>query len=146
MLIIVFDPGESTGWVSVEVDPDSKLPRQLRGGTVPRALDGFDFLVEKAKAYIGKVVIVYETFQLFPGRAKSLAWETFYPIEVIGVLKYIFKDFEIVGQQPSVKKYSGGIDETWSSYKDRGITEHTKDAYLHLKYYIRNGIKKCIQQ
>ena len=88
-------------------------------------------------------VVVFETFNLYPGASKSLVWNSFYPCEVIGVIKCecMLQRYEMVGQAPGVKKFSGGLDTTWLEFEKHwkgleDITEHTKDAYLHLKYYM----------
>lgn len=88
-------------------------------------------------------VVVLERFNLYPGMAKHLSWNSFYPCEVIGVIKYVSATFgiKVIEQAPGVKKFSGGLQEDWEELKKRStgmVTEHTKDAYLHYKYYIRN--------
>ena len=49
-------------------------------------------------------------------------------------------------QAPSIKKYFGGFKDDWYKLKELcsqiEVTEHTKDAYQHLKYFERNGEKK----
>lgn len=73
--------------------------------------------------------------------AKTLSWNTFYPCEVIGVIKVAAQllGIPIVEQAPSTKKFSGGLDENWKTLRENyEVTEHTKDAYLHLRYFLRN--------
>lgn len=129
--ILVFDPGESTGWVSITADG------HLVGGTAVRDHTKVAALI---KAFEPDVV-VFERFNLYPGMAKSLSWNSFYPCEVIGVIKYLCMTWSIrqVQQAPGIKKYSGGLDEDWIELRKRcTCTEHTKDAFLHLKYFFRN--------
>ena len=131
MMILVFDPGESTGWVAL----DDK--GELMGGTCEKDHRKVGWLIEN----IRPDVVVLERFNLYPGMAKSLSWNSFYPVEVIGVIKYLcmLKGIKVVEQAPSVKKYAGGFQDDWLKFKgSRGVTEHTKDAYLHLKYYLRH--------
>ena len=92
-------------------------------------------------------IVVIERFNLYPQMAKSLAWNSFYPCEVIGVIKYVCTELNIpiVEQAPSVKKYFGGFKSDWEQVKQTPgfkLTEHVKDAYQHLKYFERNGLKK----
>lgn len=69
-------------------------------------------------------VVVLERFNLYPGMAKHLSWNSFYPCEVIGVIKYVSATFgiKVIEQAPGVKKFSGGLQETGKSLK-RGLQE-----------------------
>lgn len=136
--ILCLDPGESTGWVLGTEDC------AIRGGTCKRNhLEVAQLLIDEKPD-----VIVLERFNLYPGMAKSLAWNSFYPCEVIGVIKYIAMsaDVPIIEQAPSVKKYAGDIKGRvdWEMIKDRcsGVTEHTKDAYQHYRYFQIHGLHK----
>lgn len=128
--LLVFDPGESTGWVF------SDNNGQLHGGTAGKNHQEVAQLIEQYQPD----VVVYETFQMYPGRAKSLYWNSFYPCEVIGVIKYMCAKLSIpiAGQQPSVRKYAGKAALDWEKLQVCGHkTEHTKDAYQHYRYYRR---------
>ena len=137
--ILCLDPGESTGWV---LGTEEKA---IRGGTCKRNHLEVAQLIKDERPDI----IVLERFNLYPGMAKSLAWNSFYPCEVIGVIKYVCSDplspIPVVEQAPSVKKYFGGFQQDWDELlsKHKGsCTEHTKDAYMHLRYFMRNGLRK----
>lgn len=139
--VICFDPGDHTGWIFRD---DAG---RLQGGTVFHGKniwqDIFDLrvLMDKLKPD----VIVYETFHLYPGAAAHLAHNEFYPVQIIGVLLTIAYHVgilpeRVVRQAPSVKRFSGGLDQRWKNYVqehpgDADRTEHTKDAYLHLRYF-----------
>lgn len=128
--ILVFDPGESTGWVYLDT------LGKLQGGTIPAD----HLLVGRLIEELLPDVVVIERFNLYPGKAKSMSWNSFYPVEVIGVIKYLCEKESIwlVEQAPSVKKYAGGFDMDWEKFKvNIKVTEHVKDAYLHLRYYQR---------
>ena len=136
--ILCLDPGESTGWVLGTEEG------AIRGGTCKRNhLEVAQLLIDEHPD-----IIVLERFNLYPGMAKSLAWNSFYPCEVIGVIKYMAMtaDVPIVEQAPSVKKYAGDIQKysDWHFIKERcsGVTEHTKDAYQHYRYFMIHGLKK----
>lgn len=141
--ILVFDPGESTGWCYRGFDGS------VYGGTARK-----DHLEVAGLIYsIGPDIVVLESFHLYPQMAKSLSWNSFYPCEVIGVIKLVCMQEKIpfVEQAPSVKKYFGGFQKDWDTIGaipaimnqfSRGVTEHTKDAYMHLRYFERNGLKK----
>jgi len=132
MRIMSFDPGESTGWIFVDGG-------RLRGGTVVKDFQEIENLIN----FYNPEVVVYESFRLYPGKANSMVWNDFYPVQVIGVILFICQQKKIptVEQAASVKKFSGGLDQRWIDCKDPK-TEHTKDAYLHLKYYLlRSKVK-----
>lgn len=146
--VMVFDPGESTGWLCAEVNEQYEI-EHLDGGTLPQDHDSFRNL----PSIYDPDTVVYETFQLYPGMAKAMSWNTFYPCEVIGVIKFAFFESEIVGLAPSVKKFAGGFDDTWEDFQMgrsglkegnvHAVTEHTRDAYLLLKYYLRTQKEKA---
>lgn len=135
--ILALDPGESTGWCFRDVEGNCS------GGTLPRN----HVLVARHILQLNPDIVVLESFHLYPGKAASLSWNSFYPCEVIGVIKYICDTQGIhwVEQAPSVKKYFGGFQADWEQVKQTAgykQTEHVKDAYQHLRYFERNGLKK----
>lgn len=134
--IIALDPGESTGWVF----RDAK--GKAIGGTCKKDHIEVAQLIEQLKPD----VVVLERFNLYPHMSKSLAWNSFYPCEVIGVIKLtaMRNNMVLVEQAPSVKKYYGGAQPDWDEIRasSSSCTEHTKDAYMHLRYFERNGLKK----
>lgn len=139
MVILVFDPGDSTGWVC---GCENKL---IDGGTIGRDHKEVAGLIETVKPDL----VVFERFNLYPGKARSLAWNSFYPCEVIGVIRYMCDNTGIryVEQAPSIKKYAGGFGIDWEEFKQsHSVTEHTKDAYLHFKYFLRNHLKDFLKE
>ena len=138
--IIAFDPGESTGWAYIDENGT------LTGGTLRGHLQ-----VAEIIDIMRPDIIVFETFHLYPSMAKLLSWNSFYPCEIIGVIRYVGlnKSLPIVEQAPSIKKYAGPVETEWFQLKignsklclpfDNPVTEHTKDAYMHLKYYMRRN-------
>lgn len=141
--ILVFDPGESTGWCFQDYNG------LLYGGTARKDHLEVAQLIREARPE----VVILERFNLYPHMAKSLSWNSFYPCETIGVIKVTCMDMgvPVVEQAPGVKKYFGGFQEDWKTIGtlthnlepfSKGVTEHTKDAYMHFKYFMRNGYKK----
>lgn len=141
MSVIALDPGNSTGWCLR--DDNGKLI----GGTVGESHKDVWRLLCK---YMPDVV-VFETFQMYPGKAQKLIWNTFYPCEVIGVIKLWhdeinFESGKIVGLQPSVKKFALANSELdlWKTVERVGgqpATEHMRDAVRLLRYYERHYSK-----
>lgn len=133
--VLVFDPGESTGWVCRHRDGS------LSGGTCCKDHRDVVNIIELFEPDI----VVFERFNLYPGMAKSMSWNSFYPCEVIGVIRYKCDLHKIpyIEQAPSVKKFAGELSEEWFEFKRyHAVTEHTKDAYQHLRYFERVGLKK----
>lgn len=141
MKLLALDPGNSTGWVLYDTDTG-----EIKGGTIG---ESFHEVYDRCK---GIDVIIYETFNLYPGAAKHLTRNEFYPCQVIGVIKLYGErhpEAKIVKQAPSVKKFAGepgylfGMVRKNSTQTMTCVTEHTKDAFLHLKYYlIQEGMLK----
>ena len=133
--VICFDPGNHTGWCA------RNCVGEVYGGTIFNQDFAKDArAIEKLFDLFVPDTIVFETFHLYPGAAKHLAHNDFYTVQLIGVIKYIalIRNIETIEQAPSVKKYSGGLDERWKILRrDVAFTEHVKDAYLHLKYFER---------
>lgn len=134
MKILALDPGNHTGWMIYDTNT-----KDIRGGTIDETFLGvWNHLYEAD-------IIVYETFNLYPGAAKRLTRNEFYPCQVIGIVRLFGEqnpNIKIVKQSPSVKKFAGGLDEVWEKVKQTSelagytASEHTKDAFLHLKYYL----------
>ena len=133
--IMALDPGNSTGWVI-------RHECGLIGGTIGELHADVWMLLNWWKPDI----LVYETFQMYPSKAQKLIWNTFYPCEVIGVIKLwvqLHPEVVLVGLQPSVKKFALSNNEldlwkTVTCSENQRITEHTRDAVRLLRYYERN--------
>ena len=141
--IISIDPGDHIGIVYCTYSIDN--PMSVKGTTFEgsdRNMKLWDLLND-----FKPDVIIFEQFALRPGMATKLAGNKFITCEVIGVIKYVCTELNIpiVEQAPSVKKYFGGFKSDWEQVKQTPgfkLTEHVKDAYQHLKYFERNGLKK----
>lgn len=129
--ILVLDPGNSTGWFYRNAEGE------MFSGTIKASHADIYDLIDTLKPN----TIVYETFQLYPSRAQKMSWNSFYPCEVIGIIKVLAvkQNCRLVGLQPSVKKYATA--PTWENVQlvDNGkVTEHMRDAWRLFDYYIRN--------
>lgn len=132
--IMCLDPGDHTGWFFINIDENGQ--RTYRGGTAQRS----HMEVAELFQIYNPDIVVMESFHLYPGMAKSLSWNSFYPCEVIGVIRYICQRDKrmLIEQSPSIKKYSGGLNQLWVSIRNTfEYTEHTKDAFLHWRYFAR---------
>lgn len=140
MLLIALDPGNSTGWCLRDT-----VTGYLEGGTVGEDHANVYELLER----MNPQVLIYETFQMYPNKAQKLIWNSFYPCEVIGVIKLWAMQHpscKLVGLQPSVKKFALANSETelWKTVNTFGAkpTEHLRDAVRLLRYYERNYLKR----
>lgn len=138
MRIICFDPGDHTGFVIF-----NNVTKSLEGGTLLKD-NMFNELCDLFKRPFD--LVVYESFKLYPGLAKSLSWNSFYPVEVIGMIKLLthMRGLKCIEQAPSVKKYAGpiplgDIENVKQHVIANTYTEHTKDALIHLAYFRRFG-------
>lgn len=140
--ILALDPGESTGWCYIDENDN------MQAGTIPKS----HLKVAELIKDLDPDVVIYETFNLYPGKAQKLVWNSFYPCEVIGVIKYVcaFKGMlstgggceghkpRVITQAPSVKKYAGPLPKKFVELsRTKKLTEHSKDACQHLCYYLR---------
>lgn len=127
--VICLDPGNSTGWLYQDKEGN------LAGGTLPADHCQVWELLNRFRADI----VVYETFQLYPSRAQKLSWNSFYPVEVIGIIKIwtYLNNKKLVGLQPSVKKFVG--EAKFENVVIEGkLTEHTRDARRLYDYFKKN--------
>lgn len=139
--ILTLDPGNSTGWCFRKKDGT------LLGGTLPQDFAAVAGLILD----LNPDIVVYESFKLYPGKAQSMVWNSFYPCEVIGVIKFVCQEHGLryMEQAPSVKKYAGTFQDdfqelyrTEKAKNKKWLTEHVKDAYQHLRYFERYNLKK----
>jgi hypothetical protein len=124
------DPGDHTGWLFRDAGGI------LSGGTILFDVQEIHRVISRLKPQ----VIVFENFTLHPGAAKSLTHNEMYPCQIIGVIKLsalLTQPRYFVKLAPSVKRFSS-LDARWNQMKELNLeipTEHTKDAYLLLKYF-----------
>ena len=152
MNILCLDPGNHTGWCLYNDSNGSII-----GGTIMEQ-DTWRYLYVLFTELQPDMVVI-ESFNLYPGMAQHMAWNSFYPVEVIGAVHYLCHKYGIpyVMQKPSVKKYAGKLKpELVEAIKEHSslvvkfmpgaepFMEHTKDAILHLQYYLRNPSKVTI--
>lgn len=152
MNILCLDPGNHTGWCLYNDSNGSII-----GGTIMEQ-DTWRYLYVLFTELQPDMVVI-ESFNLYPGMAQHMAWNSFYPVEVIGAVHYLCHRYGIpyVMQKPSVKKYAGKLKpELVEAIKEHSslvvkvmpgaepFMEHTKDAILHLQYYLRNSSRVTV--
>jgi hypothetical protein len=124
MLILGFDPGETTGWATVDTETG-----MYEGGSFEGWSKVFLHILEAHPP-----VVVVESFRLYDWSAKSLSWSMLMPVEVIGVIKYVctWDQREVVMQtaaQAKIIKFRR---------KMGNFNDHTYDALRHVIAYMRS--------
>lgn len=131
MIILAFDPGGTTGYAVYDSDDNTclELGQFETWSKVKRLLHA-----QAGKAWFPPDVVIYETFRIFPSVAKSLSWQELLAPQVIGVIRYLCQEQDIlcVEQGPSVRK-SGNKP----CFGEHPRTVHEKDALQHAIAYAR---------
>jgi len=133
------DPGKHVGIATITID-DGKLATAIR----THEIDGESLLaLEEAIELDQPDVVVLESFALLPAKARSLSWNGFIPVEVMGAVKLVCQrnDIKLVIQTPSQiapwRKSAIAQKLEKSSWKGT----HIRDAVAHTLYYAaRNGL------
>jgi len=144
MIIVSLDPGNTTG---VTIYRDSELEF-----LETKDLDETYQLIVDTKPD----VVVFEDYKIYPTKALDQSWSQVYPVQVIGVIKLvsILQGIPYVIQPTNIKKpiftalkTQRGIDayeywtkETLNPKVLRGKSQHIKDSYVHLIYYLKNRV------
>jgi len=126
MRLLVFDPGETTGWSFLA---DGKI------------IGGSFSLWSEVKPLITihrPTVVLFESFNLRAGAARHLIGSSFPTIQVIGVIQYVADEAGItcVSKGPAYRSgiYLKGI---------KGFDRHARDATKHgLRYLAKAGYYK----
>jgi len=94
-----------------------------------------DYLLNSANYVINYDVVIIEEFRLYPWTAKSLIWSDMPVCKLIGKIEYICErnGIEVVLQKASIKKLPF-VKKELKGKKFK--TQHEKDAYMHLVYYL----------
>jgi hypothetical protein len=127
MIIIAADPGNMTGWASINIS-DRWDPADVNAGQVTA-----DFFCDWIAAVGNNMdLLIYETFTITPETARKSPQPA--PIEVIGVMKFLARraGVQIEGQSPASAKNFVSNDQLrklglWQPGKD-----HARDAIRHL--------------
>ena len=132
MIYLFLDPGESTGWMTVDSSGKKESGVLLKN----KLQDVWQFLRDQLEK--DKLKIIYEGFHLFPTHAQTMIGNSFFTCEVIGVIKLFaaLSESAILEQMPSDKKYAGKLEQEYYDIKTDS-TQHSKDAYLHYQFYKR---------
>lgn len=123
MTDLVFDPGVTTGIALM-------LPGEVLWTKTCTKLLDIGNILDYARMVHGVDRVIYEEYVIFAGKARTHINSRVYPIQVVGVIRYLAYSYHIplVPLQPKVKASVPG-DVYDSTTKPAGtLTEHEKDA------------------
>jgi len=124
MIVLAFDPGETTGYAVLSSDRETFVMGSFEGWSLVRALMG---------SYLPDVVVV-EQYKLYPYAARSQVWSSFPTVEVIGVIKYLAERHSIpVVEQSAADAKFVNVKRTKEKKGDRHAYSALRHALLHLR-------------
>jgi hypothetical protein len=133
MRILGIDPGETTGYVLLQVDDVSREVAIERAATW-HGLVEFDAMVNDG-LFDGIDAMAIEGYIIYPNRAQSHVGSHLYTAQEIGRLLWVAytKHIEIVKQQPASMAKSRWPDDRLEKYGLllRGESLHARDALRH---------------
>lgn len=129
MIVLAFDPGETTGYALL--DSDSVKILTMNSFTLTH-LQHIETLLKPTS--FTPTVVVLEQFKLYPGAAKHKVWSSFPTVEVIGVIKYLAGRWGIpVVEQSAADAKFIRLKRTKEKRGDR----HAYSALRHALLYLR---------
>lgn len=132
--VLAIDPGERTGWARANISDDGEWADIRQGVNSVR-----DFLLCLEKHYGEYDIVIYETWRLFPHKARSLVGSEMTASQVIGGIRLIswhHPKTRLLDQGPNTK--STAMKTMPSHLKDRmakSSEQHDQDALMHLWYW-----------
>lgn len=146
------DPGEETGWslwrgAKLLGGGQTKLGqfkfdfwKAVSANEGPLS-EGQDFLLHagvKKSENKGPITrIIIEKFALYPDKAKSMAWDEFRTVQLIGALVFIAElfDIEVVKQPASIKKTAEAAGAAELFVRPLHENRHQNDSIMHGVFY-----------
>jgi len=123
VIIVVFDPGGTTGCIVMETDSGEILHHEQ--------FPMWQNVSEVIFRFQPKVVLC-EDFRLFIKNVTSLANSVLLPVKVIGVIQYLCECYglDLVMQMPTAQKAPLAQKSVFKT-----LNTHEKSAYLHARYF-----------
>lgn len=133
--VLVVDPGNRTGWARCEIEAGQIVLDSLRQGVTPLK----DFALAMGNRFSEYDTIVYETWRLYPEKAKAMIGSDFQPVQLIGMIRYLGwlnPTVTLVPLHPDKKKTGRKVmPDILSERLQYSTEEHDKDALDLLAYY-----------
>jgi len=133
VIILGFDPGESTGYGVVDTSKQSEFEDPI-GCVVGKGILDLWRGVEKLVIEYRPDKIVVEKFILYPGKASAQSYSPLLPVQVIGVIKYVAEQHAIpcIEQPAHIGKQMHLSDELYAHLRNK----HIRDAFRHIAAYV----------
>ena len=130
MIVLAFDPGETTGWCYMNTATD-----EVECGSFERWREVPSLVVRyfPVQGSYPQARIVIERFMLYPWLAKRLKWDKLLTVEVIGVIKYLAESYGIEYVMQSAR--TGKLIELQNA--PAGLDRHAHDAMRHALMYLK---------
>ena len=126
MIVLAFDPGETTGWCRVDTTAGT-----LEGGSFPLWEE-----LHLMQFYLADAIVV-ERFMLYPWMLKRLRWNKLQTVEVIGAIKYVAGYSEIAGCAPITMQNASVAKRIKLAKKPEGFDRHALDAFRHALAFLK---------
>lgn len=132
MRVLAIDPGERVGWAH-GIFSDDGVEVTGRGVTPLR-----DFAIKLGEVAGNYDEIVYESWRLYPGMAKSMIGNDMQPSQLVGIIRYlgwINPEVNMVVQGASIKDTAlKTMPEDLTESLKQSSEQHDQDAIMHLWY------------
>jgi hypothetical protein len=133
MRVLSVDPGETTGFVIVDVNTEP-LFTGVYGGEW-KGLDDLYYLVTHRNMVVGVDVVVIEKYVVYPNRLKTHIGDSLLTAQMIGAVKYVCQAHDIneVIEQPASMAKQRWPNRRIRKYFNlpRGWSRHIIDALRH---------------
>lgn len=134
-LTLAIDPGERVGWAKGIVGPTAGDFTVVERGVHPLR----DFALKLGDVIGNYDTVVYESWRLYPGIAKTMIGNDMQPSQLVGMIRYLgwtHPTVKMVVQGASIKNTA--LKTMPSDLKESlalSTEQHDQDAIMHLWYY-----------
>jgi hypothetical protein len=136
--VLAIDPGERVGWARASMDA-GLMPGHGGAELVQGVTPLKDFALKLGEVFGDYDTVIYETWRLYPHKAKALIGNDMQPSQLVGIIRYlgwINPQVKLVSQGADTKTLADKAYGSWLAPRFALSTEeHDKDALRHLVWY-----------
>ena len=138
MRVLAIDPGERVGWAhGILTPPNAVGPGVEITGQGVSPLK--DFALKLHEVFGEYDVVVYETWRLYPGIAKSMVGNDMQPSQLVGMIRlcgWLNPGTKLVSQGANIKKTALKTMPDWLKERmSQSSEQHDQDALMHLWFF-----------